>query len=267
MSNTRSHEQAAGEGPITPVQSVHRALSILDILARQGELGVTDIAVELGVHKSTASRLVAALEHHRLVEQLGERGKYRLGFGIVRLAGATTARLSLTRESRPVCRRLAAELNETVNVAVLDIDAAMNITQEQGSAAITAQNWVGQRTPPYATSSGKVLLAWASETDLIPVVEVGMVKHTARTITGKRALHKEFAQIRERGWACTTEEFEAGLNAVAAPIRDADGMVVAALSVSGPSYRMTAETFPETAKALRVGAEEISSQLGYFPPA
>lgn len=265
MRNGKSGVRADSDGPATAVQSVDRALTILDILARYGELGVTDIATELGVHKSTAFRLVAALEAHRLVEQLGERGKYRLGFGIVQLAGATTARLSLTRECRPVCQRLAAELNETVNVAVLDGGVAMNITQEQGSAAVTAQNWVGQRTPPYATSSGKVLLAWASEEELAAVIEAGLHKVTPNTITTRRALRAELKGIRERGWSWTNEEFEIGLNSVAAPIRDAEGSVMASISVSGPSYRVTVESFPEMAKALVAGADEISSQLGYFP--
>ena len=111
----RSRPPAAPAG----VQSVDRALSILEVLARAGEAGVTEIAAELGVHKSTAFRLVATLEAHRLVEQTGDRGRYRLGVGILRLAGATTARLDLVQEARPICRQLAADTGETVNVAVL----------------------------------------------------------------------------------------------------------------------------------------------------
>src|ERR1700733_1797774 len=108
---------ADGPGAASQVQSVDRALTILDILAQHGELGVTEIAASLGVHKSTAFRLVSALEQHRLVEQLSKRGKYRLGFGIVRLASAATARMNLAEESRLFCRQLAAEVNEAGNVA------------------------------------------------------------------------------------------------------------------------------------------------------
>jgi DNA-binding IclR family transcriptional regulator len=95
------------------VQSVDRALTVLTILARTGEAGVTEIAAELGVHKSTAFRLVTTLEGHDLVEQTEDRGKYRLGMGLVRLASASTARLDVVQEARPVCRRLAAECGET----------------------------------------------------------------------------------------------------------------------------------------------------------
>lgn len=247
-----------------PLQSVDRALTILEILARHGELGVTGIAGELDVHKSTASRLVGALEAHRLVEQLGERGKYRLGFGLVRLAGATTARLDLPKQSRPMCRRLAAELGETVNVAVLDGTAVVNVAQEQGNAAISAHNWLGQRTPAHATSSGKVLLAWAADPERAAIVDAGLTKYTDNTITDSDALTAELTRIRERGWASTSEELEIGLNAVAAPIRDADGFVVGAISVSGPSYRLAASSFPELAQRVTREAEAISAELGYF---
>jgi DNA-binding IclR family transcriptional regulator len=253
-----------GPGPATPVQSVDRALTILEMLAESGELGVTEIAARLDVHKSTAFRLLSSLEQHRLAEQLGDRGKYRLGFGIVRLAGATTARLDLAREGGPVCRRLAGEINETVNIAVMDAGAAVNITQEQGSAAVTAQNWIGQRTPLHATSSGKVLLAWADADTLAAGLKAGLERRTPATITDPAALRAELDRIRQRGWACAVEELETGLNTVAAPIRDAGGSVVAALSASGPSYRLGTASFPEMAKQLQAGADEISSRLGYY---
>ena len=112
MSNTAT-ETASG------VQSVDRALRILEILARSGESGVTEIAAALEVHKSTAFRLVATLEQHGLVEQVEGRGKYRLGVGLLRLAGATSARLDVVQEARPLCKQLAAATGETVNLATL----------------------------------------------------------------------------------------------------------------------------------------------------
>src|SRR5580658_1113188 len=112
---------ASGAGP---VQSVDRAVAILEILARDGEAGVTEVARELDVHKSTASRLLAALDRRELVSQDTARGKFRLGVGIVRLAGAVTRRLDVVQESRPVGRALAREVGETVHLAILaDRDA------------------------------------------------------------------------------------------------------------------------------------------------
>ena len=263
MRNGRGDQEDAPNG--SQVQSVDRALSILEILARHGELGVTEIAGELDVHKSTAFRLISALEAHRLVEQLGERGKYQLGFGVIRLAGATTARMSLPREGKQVCRRLAGELGETVNIAVLDGDAIINIAQEQGSSSITAQNWVGRRTAPHATSSGKVLLAWAEDDELATVLDHGLARFTEHTITLNAMLNTQLMQVRELGWAYTTEELEIGLNAVAAPIRDSGGSVVGAITVSGPSYRLSAESFHEVAEKIMAGGAEISRRLGFHP--
>ncbi|MEU0567081.1 IclR family transcriptional regulator [Nonomuraea sp. NPDC005983] len=239
------------------VQSVDRAIAILEILARRGATRVTDLAVELAVHKSTAFRLLAALEQGGLVEQTGDRGRYRLGFGVVRLAGAATAQLDLSKESRKVCLRLAEEVGETVNVAVPQDGHAVNISQVRGPAAISGHNWVGQRTPAHATSSGKVLLAFGA----LPL-PAQLERYTPATITDPTGLG--LAQIRERGWACTLEELEVGLNAVAAPVRGSDGVVVAAVSASGPSYRLTPERLPEVGRLLAAGAREISQRIGYY---
>lgn len=257
------NERERKSGPVVQVQSVDRALEILDILARRGVAGVTEIAAELDVHKSTAFRLVGALENRQLVEQVSERGKYRLGFGIVRLAGATTAALDLPRESQPVCRELAVDFDATVNVAVLDSGQATNIAQEYGDSAVAARNWIGQRTPLHATSSGKILLAWAGEDDLAAGLDV-LERFTPDTITSRSGLLTELDLVRDRGWASTSEELEIGLNAVAAPIRGADGEVVAAVSVSGPVYRLTVAAYPDIAEKLRVGALEISARIGYY---
>ena len=167
------------------VQSVDRALGILEVLARTGEAGVTEIAVELGVHKSTAFRLVATLEAHRLVEQTVDRGRYRLGVGILRLAGATTARLDLVQEARPICRQLAADTGETVNIAVLSESSALYLDQVAGSSALQPHNWVGQHIPLHATSNGKVLLSGLDDARL-EVVLGKLATYTPRTITEAR---------------------------------------------------------------------------------
>src|SRR5688500_8894020 len=157
-------------GDVAGVQSVDRALTILEVLARVGEAGVTEVAAELGVHKSTAFRLVATLEAHRLVEQAGDRGKYRLGVGVLRLAGATTARLDVVQEARSVCRQLAADTGETVNIAVLSESSALYLDQVAGSSALQSHNWVGQRIPLHATSNGKVRLSGLHHSALAPTL-------------------------------------------------------------------------------------------------
>ena len=259
-----SQGQNAERGSVTVVQSVDRALSVLEILAAHGEVGVTEMAAELGVHKSTAFRLVAALENRGFVEQLADRGKYRLGFGVVRLAGAAAVQLDIAREGRPSCDALAADLEETVNLAILDGDRAVNVSQARGPGALSTHNWVGQGTPLHATSSGKVLLAYAPDAVREDVLSRELQRFTPATITDPEALQRDLDRIVEQGWGSTVEEYEIGLNAVAAPVRGADGDVIAALSVSGPSFRMASEEFPRPARRVMSGAEELSRKLGFF---
>lgn len=211
------------KGSVSPVQSVDRAISVLELLARNGEAGITEIAEELGVHKSTASRLVSALENRGLVEQLGERGKYAIGFGVVRLAGAATGRMDLAKLGNLTCQRLADELGETVNIAVADDALAINISQAHGTASVTAQNWTGRRTPLHATSSGKVLLAYMDGAERRRILEYGLEEYTPRTTTTPEVLDAELQRIVQDGYAACFEEFELGLHAVAVPIYGSSG--------------------------------------------
>ncbi|WNM32153.1 IclR family transcriptional regulator [Streptomyces sp. Li-HN-5-11] len=264
MSNYRSDTETSGP-PSGGVQSVDRAISVLEILAQRGEAGVSEVAAEIDVHKSTAFRLLGALEARGLVEQSGERGKYRLGFGIVRLAGAVTGRLDITQQGRAVCERLAEEIGETVNIAVMQEQYAINLYQVRGPSAVAAHNWVGELTPLHATSSGKIMLAHLPSGERAALLaEAGLKKVTPRTITSKVKLEKNLAEARERGYAWTLEELEIGLHAMAAPIRDRDGQVIASISASGPSYRFTEERMHELAPVLLKGAEEISHRMGYL---
>jgi DNA-binding IclR family transcriptional regulator len=249
-----------GRGEASGVQSVDRAITVLEILARRGEAGVSEVAAEIEVHKSTAFRLLGALEGRGLVEQAGDRGKYRLGVGLIPLAGAVADRLDVARQGQAVCERLAAEVGETVNVAVLQEQWAVNVGQARGPSAVSTHNWVGQLTPLHCTSSGKVLLAYAVAADPTRPLPA-LRRFTPHTVTDPAALHAELATIRATGVACTVEEYEVGLNAVASPVRDRAG-VVAALSVSGPSYRLTPQRAEAVAPALREAAVEISRRMG-----
>lgn len=247
------------------VQSVDRAITILEILAREGEAGVTECAGQLGVHKSTAFRLMATLEGRGLVEQTEDRRKYRIGIGLVGMAGSTAARTDVVQMARPVCRQLAATTGETVNTAVLVDSAVLYLDQIAGSSSLQPHNWVGQRRPLHATSSGKVLIAELERRDvdqLLPTLE----PYAPRTITRRATLHRELAEVRERGYAIAVDELEEGLTAVGAPVRDAHGDVVAALSVSGSTYRMDEDGVAATVEQLLRASREVSIALGWAGP-
>ncbi|MCX4976149.1 MULTISPECIES: IclR family transcriptional regulator [unclassified Streptomyces] len=259
----RATPEKQGRGAGSAVQSVDRAVSVLEILARLGEAGVTEIADELEVHKSTAFRLLGVLENRGLVAQAKDRGKYYLGAAVLRLAGAAAVRLDISQEGVPVCRELADELGETVNIAVLDDDAAVNIMQARGAASVTAQNWLGRRTPLHATSSGKVLLAHLPPTLREGLLARPLPRFTERTITGTAALRSELEAVVEQGYAFALEELELGLAAVAAPVRAHDGKVIGAISTSGPVYRLDSDRLPDLAKRTVAAAAELSRRMGY----
>ncbi|QIX25204.1 IclR family transcriptional regulator [Nocardioides sp. JQ2195] len=244
------------------VQSVDRALAILEVLAHRGTAGVTELAAQLEVHKSTAFRLIATLEGRGLVEQTEDRGKYRLGMGILRLAGATTARLDVVQEARSVSRHLAAETGETVNMAVLSESSALYLDQVAGSSALQSHNWVGQHIPLHATSNGKVLLSGLTEERLDEVLG-GLTAYTELTITKKGRLRAEVEKVRDVGYAVAVDELEVGLTAVAAPIHNAHGDVIASLSVSGPTLRLDGERLEEVIPMVVDAAAEVSHRLGW----
>lgn len=262
MSNSGVGPSAGG----STVQSVDRAVSVLEILAHAGECGVTEIAGELGVHKSTAFRLVSALERRGLVEQHADRGKYRLGVGLIRLAAATTARLDLVQESRELCRALAVQTGETVNLTVLSDDAALYVDQVAGSSALQPHNWVGQRIPLHATSNGKVLLSAMPDADAARVVGRRPRPFTDNTVTSLTVLAAQLAEVRDTGYAVAVDELEIGLTAVAAAVRNAHGDVVASISVSGPTFRLTGERLSSATTATRETGAEVSRRLGWRPP-
>jgi IclR family acetate operon transcriptional repressor len=246
------------------VQSVDRAISVLELLARDGEAGISEIAVELGVHKSTVSRLVGVLQARGLVEQQGERGKLSIGFGIVRLAGAATGQFDLAKLGTPVCEALAEKLGETVNIAVLDGSVAINISQAKGSAAVAAHNWIGKWTPLHATSSGKVLLASVEEREREEILAREQTAYTKHTTTDPDKIREMLRLVAEDDYATSFEELEIGLHAVAVPVRGMQDDVVAAISASGPAYRLSRAQMPGIAEELRGGAAELSAQLGHI---
>lgn len=248
---------------VTGAQSVDRAVTVLEILARLGEATVSEVALELGVHRSTVSRLLAVLRQREVVDIAGARGRYRLGPTVLRLAGSIHSRLDVTIQGAAVCDELAVEVGETVNIAVLQDNFVVNVYQADGKGAVTVNNWVGRSTPLHATSSGKVLLASRPESWKAEYLASTLASFTPATITDPVVLAAELVTATIAGFAATHSELETGLNAIAAPIRGIGGAVIAALSVSGPSYRMRPEQAREHAADVMAAAAEISTRMGY----
>lgn len=252
-----------GHGDEGNLRSVRRAITALELIADEGELGVSELGRRLGVHKATASRLVATLAERGLLERDPRTEKVHLGFGLIRLAGSAMAGLDIVRVAHPILDDLAEDTCETVNLGVLADDAVIYIDQVTGTRSVVAVSWVGRRTPLHATSNGKVLLAFAEPDERERLLRRALAPMTPRTITDVAELRRQVEQVVTRGYAQTLEELEQGLNAVAAPIRQADGRVTAALSVSGPAFRMRPVDLPRIARRTMEAADAISRRLGY----
>src|SRR3982074_1404052 len=223
MSNAESGREAV------MIQSVDRAVSILDMLAQNGWSGGSEVARELGVHRSTALRLLGTLQRHGLVQRDARTAKYRLGTRLQQLASVVTGELDLREEARPICERLAATIGETVTLAVLDAQEIPPIEQATGSSNFVNVSWLGRRTPIHCTASGKVIMAFGPETLRQRVLSNPLERRTAHTIVDPEALQAQLATIREVGYGQTSEELEIGLSAIAAPAPAADGRVIAAV--------------------------------------
>jgi DNA-binding IclR family transcriptional regulator len=245
------------------VQSVDRAITVMEFLSRRGWSGVTEVANELDIHKSTAYRLLTTLRDRGLVEQDSATEKYRLGFGLVALASSVTADLDVARCSRPLCDMLAERTGETVTVAVLEGDDGIILHQSNSGSSALSVSWEGRHTPLHATAAGKIFLNYMPEDQRRRLLKRPLERYTESTLAKPADLQEELRASTDRGYWSTVEELEDGLNAIAAPIRCAEGAVVAAVSVSGPAFRLPEESFDEVGGLTAEAAAEISRCLGF----
>ena len=248
-----------------PVQSVDRALRLVEILAGRQAAGVTELASVLGVHKSTASRLLSTLERHGIVEQDAGRGSYRLGAALTFLAGAVTGRVRLFQASHGTAERLAHEVGETVTVAVMEGDRLVNADHIAPGPTALPPDWPELRLPLHATASGKVMLAWLPEEEVAKLLAglPELDRYTPATVVDPCVLAEQLVGVREQGWALALEEHAPEMNAVSAPIFDREGAPIAALTIVGPSSRLGRERLEHVAVLTAQRATEVSSRLGY----
>ncbi|MHB9757067.1 IclR family transcriptional regulator [Streptomyces sp. BYX5S] len=249
------------------VQSVDRAVSVLQILAVRGTCGVTEIAGELGIHKTTVFRLLATLEARGLVEQGAGRGRYRIGHPLTELAAAAAKSTDLFLVGRPVCQELAQAAGDTVSVSVREGRDVVTVGQVAGESSIASADWVGRRTPLHATAAGKIFLAHPAPDrhGRLPAELRGkrLERYTPHTLTRRDRLAADLAAVRERGYAVSYEEHEIGLVSLAAPVRALDDTVVAAVTLSGPAFRLHPDRLPALAGQVVAAARKISWRRGH----
>jgi DNA-binding IclR family transcriptional regulator len=245
------------------VQSVDRAVSVLEFLSRNGWSGVTEIGEALDVHKSTASRLIATLAARGLVEQHTENGLYHLGFGLVHMARAVTVGPDIARRARTWCEWLAERTSETVTLSVLEGEGCVTVDQIVADSTVVSRSWLGRRVPLHCTAAGLTWLAYMPPDEQAEIVAGPHKRYTDATIIEPEHLAEVLGQIRTDGFAIAVEQYEDGLAAVAAPVLAADGHIVATIDVSGPAYRLGESELADMTPLVVDAAAHTSTRFGY----
>jgi DNA-binding IclR family transcriptional regulator len=245
----------------TGTQAVDRAARLLtEVVSAPRPRSFSELAAVTGLAKSTASRLLFALERNGLVRRDGNGG-YEAGEVFRCYAGRDGSEHDLVGLAEPFLKRLGEGTGETANLGVARRGHVEQLSQVDSRYLIGAANWVGRPVPLHATALGKVLLAYEGAT--LPPGR--LARTTIRTITSRSTLNAELSDVRRCGYAVAIDELELGLVAIAAPVFAAGGRAIAAMSVSGPSNRLTPSRITEAAVLCRAEAGALSALLGHSP--
>jgi DNA-binding IclR family transcriptional regulator len=246
-----------GQPATRQVAAVQRAVAILDELAAaRAELGTNEIARRTGINVSTISRILATLTSAGLVEHVAVTGRYRLGVGVIRLAAAAGERLDIRSLARPHLADLASRTQETATLSVPGGHEAITLDYVQSPLSVRSVAEVGRASAAHATAVGKVFLAHGGTVPGRP-----LPAFTGRTITDHDVLRADVARVAERGWGRALGEREEDLNAVAVPVLDSAGRLVAILGVQGPAVRFSPRVMRGAVELLLERAERISAAL------
>ncbi|UNT00478.1 IclR family transcriptional regulator [Streptomyces tubbatahanensis] len=249
--------QAGGPPAGGRVQSLERAIALLNAVAASAPKGrpVAELAVECGLNRATAWRLLATLEHHAMVERDPLTNRYTIGSAVTTMA-ATAGIEGLIRRAHPVLERLCHQSGETANLAVAQRLGLTYVDEVTPPVVLTAR-WLGRQVPIHASSAGKALLAWLPAEEVEAMLSGPLAEFTETTRTDRGALHDELAGIRTQGYSVSLGELEPQLNGVAAPVLDAWQRPVAVVSVWGPKDRVPESRFAELGTRARRAAEDI----------
>jgi DNA-binding IclR family transcriptional regulator len=248
-------------GP-TKVQSVDRALSLLDRVAGAAPEGETAarLAQQCDINRATAWRLLGALEDHGLVEREPGSNRYKLGFALLRMAAAAGYD-GLVRKTRPILDRVCAQTGETADLAVAGLHGVTYVSEAQPPSVLQI-SWLRREVPLHATSTGKAFLAWLPADEARSLLDDPLPAYTDTTVTDHEKLMDELALTRERGYAECSGELEGRLYGVSAPILSrADGRPLAVFGIWGFLDRVPASRFPELGKIAIAAATEITAVM------
>lgn len=245
------------------VRSIERAIQILDSFDKDHPYwGLTEIAQEVGLHKATTHRIMTTLVNYNYLEKTSDGLKYKLGPRLASLGYSVIQRFDVRRAALRYMEKIVQEFNEACDLSIFDGREILYLEVLQSNHSLTISAATGMRLPAHCTASGKVFLAFLPEENFQRFIQQPLRKLTEKTITDPQILKNKLSEIREAGYAIDDEEMELGIKAIAAPIFDQNGEIIASISIPGPTSRILDEKIPEFAFALKQTSQNISRSLG-----
>jgi IclR family acetate operon transcriptional repressor len=249
------------------VQSLERAIRLLEIIAEGDGLPLVHVARQAGLPPSTVHRILATLEQRGLVRQDKDRGDWLIGVRAFQIGSAFLRNRKVSQVARPFMRELMESAHETVSMAVEEAGRAVFLVQYESHSPVRTFHRPGSSAPMHASALGKSLMAAQGDRKVRRFLErYGLPTLTAKTIVDPGVFERELRNVRQRGWAIDDEEHTLGMRCVGAPIYNEHGDVLAAISVSGPTARMTDERLMELGPHVKRTARAISDALGGVTP-
>ena len=259
-------DQRSNRAAKARLSSVANSIRLLGSFSgEENELGITTLATRLRLAKSTVHRLATTLTSSRFLEQNGETGKYRLGLALFELGALVRRRMDVANEARPKLRELLEKTGETVQLGIVDHFSVLYVYEMESRRAIRMAAAVGARAPLHCTAVGKVLLASQPQDYVKQVLDLGLTSYTPKTVTQRESVLAMLAEVSVRDYATDDEESEVGLRAIASPVRNHTGAVIAAVGVAAPVQRMNKKAMQTCVPDVLATAKAISARLGYVP--
>jgi DNA-binding IclR family transcriptional regulator len=257
---------AGAQAAVDPyqLQSLDRAVQVLELLAdSDGPLALAEVCERMDLHKSTAHRALMVLERTGLVERTPEN-RFRLGLKLYELGSRAVEQIDLRARVHPWFRKLSAQVGETVHLGVLQKTSVVYLDKvEPNNRRVWLESRIGASNPVYCTAMGKAILAFLPPEEAAAIIaRIRFVRFTPRTLCTAEALQRSLDRVRRRGYAIDDEEVECGVRCIGAPILNDSGRPVAAVSISGPSSRITQQSVPGIAERLLRCCREIAASLG-----
>jgi DNA-binding IclR family transcriptional regulator len=249
----------------TMIQSLQRGLGILELIAKDGTgLTMAEVSRKIGLHTSTTFHLLRTLTSLGYLVQDETTREYRLGSKVFRLAASVLTEVQILNTSGPLLAEMAQQTGETSHLAIFEHGEVIVIDKVDGSSPVRLSDRVGYPRPAHATAIGKVLLAHLPEAELKTFLGTHELKPmTPRTINAAPVLEQELVRVRDQGYAFDDEEFTQGIRCLAAPVRNFTGLVVAAVGISGPVWRVSLDRVAQLTEFVKAMGHRLSRELGY----